>query len=92
MPKRLFGAGLIIGAIFSFSFLVVRVALGKPTPSLSLHIDAAQTLGATENLQRLLAGVGCEFDPPQELAEKLRALGIKRLRLINVDSGNTEIV
>lgn len=90
--KRLFGAVIIIGGIFSLACLPVRVALGEPTPLLSLQINAAQTLGATETLQRLLEGVGCEFAPPQELAGKLRALGIKRLRLINVDSGNTEIV
>ena len=89
---RLLGVVLILSGIFSFPFPLVRVALGEPIPPLSLQIDAAQPLGSTETLQRLLDGVGSEFAPPQELAGKLRALGIKRLRLINVDSGNTEIV
>lgn len=92
MPQRLLGVVLILSVIFLFSFPLVRVALEEPIPPLSLQINAAQTLGSTEALQRLLDGVGGEFAPPQELAGKLRALGIKRLRLINVDCGNTEMV
>ena len=57
-----------------------------------LKINAEKRLGSTDDLHRLLEGVGYEFAPAPELADRLRALGIRRLRLINVDFGNTEIV
>ncbi len=59
--------------------------------SIGIHINLKGSLGSTERLKDLLNGVGYDCSPDPELLGPLQKLGIKRVRLINVDNGNTSI-
>ena len=59
--------------------------------SIGININLKGSLGSTERLKDLLNGVGYDFSPDPELLGPLQELEIKRVRLINVDNGNTSI-
>jgi hypothetical protein len=64
-------------------------AAAKPR---QIQVFSSQVIGNASHLHTLLETVGYEFKPVPELAPKLRDIGIKRLRLINVDHGENTLV
>jgi len=87
ISKKLFSA--IIGAAILLNANAADGGDVKNGP-IVITLDPAKTQSVTgasdiRHLKHLAAGVGWEFDPNEETTSRLKAIGMKRIRCINVD-------
>jgi len=84
IPPKLF---LLLSVLAIAANSVCSVASETKALTLNLEKPANVTQGGdVRQLKHLAAGVGWEFDPNQETDARLKDLGIKRIRCINVDA------
>ena len=72
-------------SILSFFATVCQGGAKAESAPLLLQVQADRGAGSIQPLQQLLAGVGYDFAPSPELAGPLQQIGIKMVRLVNVD-------
>jgi xylan 1,4-beta-xylosidase len=91
MVEKKFGK-VLVGLFVSWSIwtLALSIECGAAEP-ITMEVRLEHSVGNTSKLRPLLDGVGYDHDPDDPIAGKLKDIGIKRIRLINVDN-QTKVV